>query len=73
MPAQALLWQQAVLFLHVSPRELSKERNAEADRGAASNAAKAQRMQALEPSGGTLTLLGIASYIGNMAQLPHSQ
>lgn len=34
--------------------------------------AEAQRMRALEPSGGTLTLLGITSYIGNMAQLPHS-
>ena len=54
-------------------RELGKERSAEADRGAVSSAAEAQRMRALEPSGGTLTLLGIASYIGSMAQLPHTQ
>lgn len=52
------------------PRELGKERRAEADRAAVSNAAEAQRMRALEPSGGTLTLLELASYTGNTPSLP---
>lgn len=73
MPAQAFLWQQAVLFLHVPPRELGKERSAEGDRDAVSNAAEAQTMRGLEPLQGTLTLLGITAYISNKAQFPHSQ
>lgn len=61
------------LFLLVPPRELGKERIAKAGRGAVCEAAEAERKKALEPSGGTLTLLGIISYTGNMAQLPHHQ
>lgn len=52
------------------PRELGKERSTEADRRDVSNAAEAQRMRALESSGGTLTLLGIASYYGTTPSLP---
>lgn len=66
MPAQAL---QAVLLLHVSPMEMGKE-SSKADRSTFSNAGKAQTMRALEPLGGTLTLLGIVSYVGNTTQLP---
>lgn len=56
-------------MLHVSSTELGKE-SGEADRSTASNAAEAQTMSTLEPLGGTLTLLGIVSYIGNTTQLP---